>query len=386
MNLNQIEIIKSNIKSQLAGKPVSPLFLEGKPGIAKSTTIELLAKQLDMNLLIVSAPTLSVEVLSGLPNEYAEPALDKYTIDHSEAIATKWSIPEIIADANKLSEVKPTILLLDDFHMIQSHLQSYFFKLLLQKSIGNYKLADNVVIIGTMNDSTEAGSKGINSAVRNRMAVLKVDFNFDYWFNGYGKSLNYFVASFLKAKPQHISSDESTESQYCTARSWTALAFELDGHQSDFIVSNAASLSSMYVAQTASQAFATHVNYVSAIDFQSVMDNQVMLDLAQREPQDAIICSYIARFVKSEADGLHLLDMLDFNINSRSFVGFTLAELYDYYKKPETQTEGINLAIKLLLKQPVSALSKLTKKQEDRLEYYTKNSPTHLINIFKDYV
>ena len=119
MNLNQIEIIKSNIKSQLAGKPVSPLFLEGKPGIAKSTTIELLAKQLDMNLLIVSAPTLSVEVLSGLPNEYAEPALDKYTIDHSEAIATKWSIPEIIADANKLSEAKPTILLLDDFHMIQ---------------------------------------------------------------------------------------------------------------------------------------------------------------------------------------------------------------------------------------------------------------------------
>ena len=132
--------------------------------------------------------------------------------------------------------------------------------------------------------------------------------------------------------------------------------------------------------------FATHVNYVSAIDFQSVMDNQVMLDLSKREPQDAIICSYIARFVKSEADGLHLLDMLDFNINSRSFVGFTLAELYDYYKKPETQTEGINLAIKLLLKQPVSALSKLTKKQEDRLEYYTKNSPTHLINIFKDYV
>ena len=385
MNLNQIEIIKSNIKSQLAGKPVSPLFLEGKPGIAKSTTIELLAKQLDMNLLIVSAPCLTHEFLSGLPGESFAPELDKYVVDGSPAIATKWSIPEIIADANKLAEAKPTILLLDDFHMIQSHLQSYFFKLLLQKSIGNYKLADNVVIIGTMNDSTEAGSKGINSAVRNRMAVLKVDFNFDYWFI-YGKSLNYFVASFLKAKPHHISSDESTESQYCTARSWTALAFELDGHEPESIVNNATLLSSMYVSQAASQAFATHVNYVSAIDFQSVMDNQVMLDLAQREPQDAIICSYIARFVKSEADGLHLLDMLDFNINSRSFVGFTLAELYDYYKKPETQTEGINLAIKLLLKQPVSALSKLTKKQEDRLEYYTKNSPTHLINIFKDYV
>lgn len=385
MNNNQIQIIKSNITSQLAGKPVSPLFLEGKPGIAKSTTIELLAKQLNMNLLIVSAPCLTHEFLSGLPGESFAPELDKYVVDGSPAIATKWSIPEIIADANKLAESKPTILLLDDFHMIQSHLQSYFFKLLLQKSIGNYKLADNVVILGTMNDSTEAGSKGINSAVRNRMAVLKVDFNFDYWFI-YGKSLNYFVASFLKAKPQYISSDESTESQYCTARSWTALAFELDGHEPESIVNNSMTLASMYVSQAASQAFATHVNYVSAIDFQSVMDNQVMLDLATREPQDAIICSYIARFVKSEADGLHLLDMLDFNINSRSFVGFTLAELYDYYKKPETQTEGINLAIKLLLKQPVDAVSKLTKKQEDRLEYYKKNSPTHLINIFKDYV
>lgn len=61
MNNNHIQIIKSNIKSQLAGKPVSPLFLVNLV-LLNQLLVELLAKQLNMNLLIVSAPCLSVEV------------------------------------------------------------------------------------------------------------------------------------------------------------------------------------------------------------------------------------------------------------------------------------------------------------------------------------
>lgn len=386
MNNNQINIIKSNIQSQLKGNPVAPVFLKGKPGIAKSTTVELIAAELNMNVLSVSCPCLTHEALSGLPQEYFAPELDKYTIDGSAAVATKWSIPEMISEVNKLAEDKPTILLLDDFHMVQSHLQSYFFKLLLQRAIGNYKLASNVAIIGTMNDSAAAGANGTNSAVLNRMAVLPIDFNFEYWFDGFGKRLNYYVASFLKVKSTCIESEESTDEPYSTARSWTALAYELDGHQPQFIIDNAQTLSSMYINQAHAQSFATHVNMVSAIDFQSVMDNRTMLDLASRPPEDAIICSYIARFVNSAADGLHLLDLLIHNIAKRSFVGFTSAELYDYYKNADKQTEGIALAIDLILGRPTTVTSKLTKDQQARLEYYTQNKPTAITNIAKDYL
>lgn len=386
MNKIEIAIIKNNIKNQLTGLPVAPLFVSGKPGTSKSTTVQLLAKELDMHLLDVSCPSLTHESLSGLPQEYLSPDLDKYTVDNSAAVATRWSIPEVIADANKLAESKPTILLLDDFHMVQSHLQAYFFKLLLQRSIGNYKLASNVVIIGTLNDSSEAGFKGINSAVRNRMALLRVDFNFDYWFESYGKSLHYFVASFLKAKPQHISSDESTSDQYSTARSWSALANEIQSLPADFATSHSEKIAAMHVSENSAKAFATHVNYVSAIDFQSHVDKKTPIDISKREPQDAIICSYIARFIQKPQDGLYLLDLLIQNIKQRSFVGFTFSELYDFYQNPDTQTEGISLIIKVILGEDYVCPTRLSQADQQSLDRWVAADKTALLDIAKDYL
>lgn len=59
------QIIRQNIKGQLEGASIAPICLSGEPGTGKSTTVALLAKELDMNIVIESGPTLTHELLSG---------------------------------------------------------------------------------------------------------------------------------------------------------------------------------------------------------------------------------------------------------------------------------------------------------------------------------
>jgi DNA polymerase III delta prime subunit len=351
MNKTEIAIIKNNINAQLENKEIAPLFISGAPGIAKTTTIKLIAEELDMNVSSISAPTLSSEVLTGLPDDYLEPKLDKYTVDGSKAIATRWSIPELIADANRLAESKPTILLLDDFHMIGSHLQSYFFKLLLERSIGNYKLSDNVVILGTMNSSEEAGFSNINSAVRNRMSILEVELNFEHWFESYGKRLHYLVASYLKAKPSKITEPESVDIEgYSTARSWSALSHELNYIDNDFIVNNAEKLCAMQHSKSAAKSFASHVAKVNAINFENIVSVRSIINIRNlSDPIASILYSYIVNFIYTVEDGIYLMELIDENIKDRTFIGFLMGELYTLYTQEDKNTDGIRLVIDKVL-------------------------------------
>ena len=65
MNINEKLIITQNIKAQLSKAPVAPICVSGEPGTGKSTTIGLIAKELDMHLVTESGPTLTHELLSG---------------------------------------------------------------------------------------------------------------------------------------------------------------------------------------------------------------------------------------------------------------------------------------------------------------------------------
>ena len=353
MNTTEIQIITTNIQAQLANKSIAPLCVSGVPGTGKSTQIELIAKQLDMGLVTQSAPTLTIESLSGLPNEYAAPEYQAFSIDGTVPQATTWSIPELVAQTLRAAESKPTILLLDDFHLVPQHLQSYFYSLLLERRLGNYRLADNVALILTMNNSEAAGFNGINAAVRNRMSILAVEFNFDHWIDSFGNRLHYLVASFLRAKPHFCIEDETTTIEgFASARAWTAIANELNFYDDAFIQANAKRISGMQVSNAAAQAFQTHVNYVAAIDFTNVVKSRTIVDLDKKDPLDSIIYAYITNFIKSVDDALYLFDLLNANLKQSVFIGFIFGELYTRWSNATTEhplTDGIRFIIDRLI-------------------------------------
>lgn len=360
MNNTELQIIKNNIKLQLTNKQIAPLIISGVPGSAKSTTVRLIAKELDMNLVEYSCPTLSLERLSGLPEQHATPQFNKSAIlDYGNVISTIWTIPEIIADTLTAAEDKPTILLLDDFHGLPPHMQTYFYSLLLDRKLGNYKLPSNCAIIGTMNDSDQAGFAGISSAIRNRLNILPVKFNFEHWFSSYGNRLHYLVASFLKAKPHYCYEPESTNIHgYATARAWTSIAAELQGHSEEFIQSNAHIIAGMQVSPEAAKAFHTHVAYIAAIDFTKLVASQTVVDLATKDPIDTIIYSYITNFIHTPKDALYLFELM--NINNKPgtnmFIGFVLGELYVKFKHTDEGaiSDGIRFVIDKLLNRTIT--------------------------------
>ena len=356
MNSKEITIIKSNVNGQLTNKLISPLCIAGSPGTAKSTTVALIAAELGMNLVAESMPCLTHEALSGLPSDYEAHKYQINSIDGSLPMATQWSIPEIVAKAIRAAESKPTILVLDDFHMVSPHLQAYFYALLLERRLGNFRLSDNTAVILTMNDSDLAGFNGINSAVRNRMSILKVDFNFEHWFANYGNQLYYLVASFLKAKPHYTQEDETTGIiGYATPRAWTAIAAELSLHEDP--ISFAYAVAHMQVSTAAAQAFQAHVAYIQAIDFTKLVANRTLVDLSKQDPLDSIIYSYITNFIHTLDDAMYLFELLAMNHSNAAsaFVGFVIGELYIKQRNIGTASDGLKFAIKKLSHQPMIA-------------------------------
>ena len=372
MNLQEITILKNNITGQLINKQIAPLCLSGAPGTAKSTTIGLVAEELGMNLITSSGPTLSHESLSGLPETVDASQYQANSIDGSKPLATQWSIPEILAHTIRAAEDKPTVLLIDDFHMVSPHLQSYFYGLLLERRLGNYRLSDNTAVILTMNDSDMAGFNGINSAVRNRMSILSIEWNFEYWFNNYGKSLHYLVASFLKTKPHYAQEPESTGIEgYATARAWTAIAAELSLYDDSQLLEYSHLVAKTQVSKDAADAFNTHVHYIASIDFTKLIKDRTLIDLSTQDPLDSIIYSYITNFIHTVDDALYLFELMSLNkSNSASaFVGFVLGELYIKYQQTTPMSDGLLFVIDKLLNRSINPAD------------YTKTSKAKLTKV-----
>ena len=133
MTTVELTIIKTNILAQLSNKDIAPLIISGPPGIGKSAAMKQITKELDYNLYSVSCPTFTSEKLSGLPSDYLATDLSSCSTLPGDVYGTRWSIPEAIADVNTLAKEKTTVFLLEDFHGMSPHLQSYFYELIARK-------------------------------------------------------------------------------------------------------------------------------------------------------------------------------------------------------------------------------------------------------------
>jgi len=290
--------------------------------------------------------------------------MTKYSISGSKlAQATDWSVPMLIMEANRMANEPGKdgcVLVIEDIHETSMGVMPYFYALLEDRRLGTYKLDPKVAIVGTMNDSDEAGFSGIPSPIKDRCSIVNVDFIFEDWYNSHGKYLNYLVASFIKLHPQYIQEDESTNiEQFLTPRSCTYFGSELDLYTPEFILENAMDLASMKMSKTASVAFAKHVEYLNKIDFSGIVKDRKMINISALKPIDAILYAYIINYVVTEADAKYLITLVENNLTEASFVGFLSGELYNKYELREAGKQipkGINLVIEALINEDNSKL------------------------------
>ncbi len=397
MNKTIIKILETNIKGQLAGADIGGgICIAGSPGIGKTQTMYGIAERLGMHVVQVSIPEVSTEELSGIPEFLDASHMDEFSVTGTTgSLGTKWSVPQLIEVANRLAEdpeKKGCILFIDDLHRVNMAVAPYLYGLLGERKLGSFKLSPQVALMGAMNDSDEAGFSGVDSPIKDRLGMLPVAFDFDYWFDNFGKGLQFYVASFLKTHSSYVQEDESTMiEQFGTPRSWTHLANELELYDREFIQNNSTLLAKQKVSLAAANELTKHIAYMEAIDFTTIVRNKAPINIGNLKPIDQILYAYIVNYVETVDDAKYVMTLIDSNIESSNFIGFIAGEIYTKFlnkEKGKHTHNGVSALIDNLLGRAFNAdnynaLTSADTKTINNLEF--KNHST-LLSIANEFV
>lgn len=268
----------------------------------------------------------------------------------TEAKGTNWTAPELIVQANRLAEEHgKVVLLLDDFHKLGGGIQEAMYEFLLERKLGDYRLHDNVAIICAMNFSEESGTSTMEEPIKDRLSLLKVDFDFDYWFANYGRFLHHYISSFLKANPHLVLEDETVDLQSnASPRSWTLLSNEFDLYDNEFIQENAVFLAKQKVRPETAVELSKHIAYMEAINFTDVIKKQTIKNIKELPIVDRAIWAYIINYIDTPEDAAYIINLINHNQDEPTFIGMISAELYTKYLAADNG-KVVTLATKILI-------------------------------------
>jgi len=309
--------------------------------------------------------------------------MDAYSVTGTtDSQATKWSVPQIIETVNRLAATPGKagcILFIDDLHRVNMAVAPYLYGLLGERKLGSYRLDGKVAIMGAMNDSDEAGFSGVDSPIKDRIGILPVPFDFEYWFDNFGKHLHFYVSSFLKTHSSYVQEDESTMiEQFATPRSWSHLANEFELYDLDFIQAHTTLLAKQKVSIAAANELQKHIAYVEAIDFTAKIKAKQPINIAGLKPIDQILYAYIINYVTDIEDAKYVMSLIDGNIDSANFIGFIIGELYNKFIAKEGGkhiNDGLTIILEKLLKSDYNPesynkpMSKAVKETYDKLSF-----------------
>lgn len=322
--------------------------------------------------------------------------MDQYsTTGTTNSQATKWSVPQIIETANRLAveeNKEGCILLIDDLHRVNMAVAPYLYGLLGERKLGSFTLSKKVALMGAMNDSDEAGFSGVDSPIKDRLGILPVPFEFEYWFQNFGKNLHFYISSFLKTHSKYVQEDESTMiEQFGTPRSWTHLANEFELYDLQFIQDHTKILAKQKVSIAASNELAKHIAYIEAIDFTAKITAKEPINIETLKPIDQILYAYIVNYVDTIEDASYVMDLIDSNINSSNFIGFIIGELFTKFLNKESGkpiTDGVRAMLEKLMTIPMEEkeYTKLTAKDKELYETLIFKDHDKVVAIASEFI
>lgn len=201
-----------------------PSMIWGGPGEGKSQLVYLVAKMLSAKVFELRANLFDpVDVRGGL----------KVVEMKDGTYKTRYGIPEDYPDSNYQGTV---VLLIDELPNAPKATQNALLQLTLDRKIGTYELPPNTIIVAAGNRAQDrAAVHEMPTPVKNRFAHYTLEANIDDWVEwALSADIDPSIISFLRYRPQLLSSVDSTQNAFPTPRAWEMLNKKLPFMQDEF--------------------------------------------------------------------------------------------------------------------------------------------------------
>jgi len=235
-------------------------YLQGKPGIGKTATLEQLAQEeglayFDIRLSMCAEEDFNIP----MPNE--------------QTGLVKNTIPEWAAFANE----QPTLIVFEELNRASLAVRNAALQILLERRIGHkFKFNNNVYFCATGNFGEEDGTEveDFDSALNNRLIHFRFSMSVPEWKEGFAKEhVHPLILDFVEAKPEHFYKEPSDGGAYATPRSWTHFSKLLEskiGMKSD--IKQAKSITNMFGGAYVGPSAAAFMNYLENMELVSIND------------------------------------------------------------------------------------------------------------------
>lgn len=224
-------MIKVNLDNAKIGKKRRGLFVWGPPGIAKSSVIEQVCDEMNFKLIDVRLTQMEPTDLRGIPVPFKAEEDNKAYVE--------WAIPALLPkrDAGErtgtITDDRGTkydgaVILLDELPNAAPSVQAGSYQLVLDGSLGEYIVPDNVIVMAAGNRDTDKGATfKMPTPLQNRFVHIEMRSDFeDFQTFALQTGFHQAVVGYLTAFKHELFQFEATSASrgFPTPRSWEAVS------------------------------------------------------------------------------------------------------------------------------------------------------------------
>lgn len=212
-NVSKLNPLERDIWKKIMGKK-GVVFLQGKPGMGKTSIYYSIAKKLDIHIIHINLST-SDETDFQFPHLYFSEEYDTHVI--------QFAVPEWAIIANQ----KPSLIIFEELNRAPLAVRNAALQPLQERSLGyKFKFNDNVFMCASGNigeeDNTDVDE--LDGAMAGRLISVPYDLNIPDWMDWAKDNIHPDILSFIHNEPSYFyrSPDKNSgrTSAYASARSW----------------------------------------------------------------------------------------------------------------------------------------------------------------------
>lgn len=193
-------------------------FLQSSPGMGKSSIMRAVADEFKLKMIDHRVSTSAPEDATGLPN------FDKNGFARFSPFADLFPVQDMPLPTGK----DGWMLFLDEFNHGSKSVQAAFYKVVLDKMVGQHHLHENVAITMAGNLSTDkAMVNNLSTAMQSRVIHLEMELNFDEWMFDVAIKENYDsrIIAYLSQYPSKLMDfrPDHDEKTFACPRTWSFL-------------------------------------------------------------------------------------------------------------------------------------------------------------------